>query len=353
MNQLEQARQTIDRIDQEMAHLFEQRMDALEAVVAYKKQTGMPIHDREREASLIAKNVERIKNPKYAPFYADYIRYNISLSRQYQAQVMGKNRVAYPGMAGCYAHIAAQHLFPHCEALPYASWSEVFDAVENGTDLAGIVPFEERHPDEAASVLDLCFHHNLYVSAVYDLPISHSLVAMSGTNLWQIKHVYSHPMAIQQSENFLKTMNLVSHPMPSSAQAAQFVAQQQDPTLAAITCPETAALYGLVEIAKGIHADRDGTARFMVLSRACPTDGNHFSLLFTVDNQPGKLAQVIQEIGMGGYNMETIQSHSRPGLTASYYFYAELNGSLQDAQTLLKRLTPVCHTVRLLGVYQL
>ncbi len=353
MNQLEQARQTIDRIDQEMAHLFEQRMDAVQAVIAYKKQTGMPIQDSGRESAVIEKNLGRIQNPAYAPFYADYIRYNLSLSRQYQAQVLGQNRVAYPGMAGCYAHIALQRLFPHSEALPYSSWSEVFDAVEAGAAWAGIIPFEEHHADEVSSVLDLCYQHNLYVTAMYDLPIVHSLVALPDTNLWKIRQVYSHPLAIRQSENFLNTMGLSAHPMPSSAQAAQFVAKSKDPSLAAITCSETAALYGLTELVKGIHTGQEYSSRFIVISRSRPTQGNHFSLLFTVDNQPGKLAQVIQEIGRGGYNMETIQSHVRAGQTGAYYFYAELTGTAQDAQTLLKQLKPICHTLRLLGLYQL
>ena len=44
----------------------------------------------------------------------------------------------------------------------------------------------------------------------------------------------------------------------------------------------------------------------IVLSREKPTAGNRFSLLFTVDNKPGKLGEVIQIIGASGFNMESV-----------------------------------------------
>ena len=43
-----------------------------------------------------------------------------------------------------------------------------------------------------------------------------------------------------------------------------------------------------------------------MISREKPTAGNRFSLLFTVDNKPGKLAEVIEVIGASGFNMESI-----------------------------------------------
>ena len=43
MDQLMQARAEIDRIDAELARLFEARMQAVEGVIAYKQATGMPV----------------------------------------------------------------------------------------------------------------------------------------------------------------------------------------------------------------------------------------------------------------------------------------------------------------------
>ena len=352
MNQLEQARQTIDAVDREMAALFEKRMDAVRSLVRYKQENGMPILDAAREAAVVEKNLAHIQNPEYAGFYTDFIQHTMGLSRQFQSRLIGRNRVAYPGLEGSYAHVALKKLFPACQAVRYPTWEKVFAVVEAGDADAGIVPFEDNHVGDIATILDLCFRHRLYIRMVYDFPVVHSLLALPGAQLWQIREVYSQPQALRQSETFLHTMDLPGHPMPSAAQAAQFVAQSKDPSLAAIASPETAAAYGLVELATGIHSENRVTARFLILTREKPTDGNRFSLLFTVDNQPGKLAQVIQEIGRWGFNMETIQSHPRPDVPGSYYFYAELAGTLQQAESLVSALRDVCQTIQLLGVYQ-
>ena len=78
-----------------------------------------------------------------------------------------------------------------------------------------------------------------------------------------------------------------------------------------------------------------------------------FSLLFTLDNKPGKLAEVIQVIGRFGYDMESIKSRPLPHVPFDYYFYVELVGdpSADETAALLRELDHTCRTVRLLGVY--
>lgn len=53
MDLLQQARSEIDRIDAEMAALFEQRMQAVAKVARYKAETGKPVFDAAREAAVL------------------------------------------------------------------------------------------------------------------------------------------------------------------------------------------------------------------------------------------------------------------------------------------------------------
>ena len=114
-----------------------------------------------------------------------------------------------------------------------------------------------------------------------------------------------------------------------------------------------AELYGLEVLVPNINTDGDNTTRFIVISREKPTRGNRFSLLFTVDNKPGKLAAVIQKIGASGFNMESIKSRPMPHMPFEYYFYAELVGdpARAESEALLRELDRTCRTVRMLGVY--
>ena len=354
MDQLEQARQMIDDVDARMAELFERRMEAVAQVIRYKREHGMPILDSSREKQVIEKNTARLSRQELKPYFEDFLKAEMALSRQYQAAVLGRDTVAYQGVEGAFTHIALMHLFPRGRALACASWSEVFAAVEEGRAAHGVLPFENSHAGDVSAVLDLCYNHpELWVVDVYDLPISQNLLVLPGTQLSQIRSVYSHQQAIAQSETFLKQFRLPATAMPNTAMAAKFVAESGDPSKAAIASTETAQLYGLEVLVPRINTDGDNTTRFIVLSREKPTAGNRFSLLFTVDNKPGKLAQVIQIIGASGFNMESIKSRPMPHVPFEYYFYVELVGDPTGDETaaLLRQLDRTCRTVRLLGVY--
>lgn len=355
MDRLEQARAEIDRIDAEMAALFEQRMDAVCAVADYKRAHGLPVLDEGREAAVLAKNTARIGRAAYRPYYADLLRAEMRLSRAYQAEALGRNRVAYQGVEGAFSHIALQRLFPHAEAVACPTWDGVFEAVEAGTAAYGVLPFENSHAGDVSAVLDLCYNHpSLFVCDVYDLPVVQNLLGVPGAALGDVREVYSHQQAIAQSEAFLRTLGLPAYPMENTAMAARYVAESGDRTKAAIASPETAALYGLTVLAPAINTDGDNTTRFIVICKTRPADGDRFSLLFTVDNKPGKLAAVIEKIGATGFNMESIKSRPMPHVPFEYYFYAELVGSprSEGAAALLGELERVCRTVRLLGVYR-
>ena len=56
MDELQKAREQINEIDEQMAELFQKRMQAVESVIAFKKQHGMPVLDASREEEVIAKN---------------------------------------------------------------------------------------------------------------------------------------------------------------------------------------------------------------------------------------------------------------------------------------------------------
>lgn len=356
MNQLEQARAQIDTVDRQMAALFEQRMAAVRQVIEYKQATGMPILDSGREAQVIEKNTAYIAEEVLRPYYADLLRAQMALSRQYQAYVLGRDVVAHQGAEGAYSHIALTRLFPRARALSLATFDEVFDTVQDGRAAYGVIPFENSTAGDVSDVLDLLYNHSLYIVQMYDLPIRHNLLGVPGAHLRDVTDVYGHPQALRQSEAFLTKTGLATHSWPpqapNNALAAQYVAAQKDPTKAATASAEAAALYGLEVLAEDINTDSDNTTRFIVVGKEPPVGGDRFCLLFTVDNKPGALALVIQAVAEAGFNMECIKSRPRPHVPFEYYFYIELVGAHQpDRERLMERMSSICETVRLLGTY--
>ena len=354
MDQLQQARAQIDEIDAKMAALFEQRMQAVGQVAQYKARTGKQVFDPAREALVLEKNTARVQNPELQPYYREFLKKALEVSRAYQHVLIGQDVAAYQGVEGAWSHIALRQLFPFAKAQAYSTWNEVVEAVERGDAYCGVLPFENSNAGDVSAVLDLLYAHpGLKVARMCDLPIRQDLLALPGAQLSEIKTVISHQQALAQSGPFLKLHHFATKAWGNTADAARYVAEQGDQTLAAIASAETAKLYELQILAEGVNEDGDNTTRFIVISRQKPTAGNRFSLLFTVDNKPGKLAEVIQVIGASGFNMESIKSRPMPHVPFEYYFYVELVGdpTADETGALLQQLDRTCRTVRLLGVY--
>ena len=155
MDLLQQARSQIDEIDAQMAALFEQRMQAVADVVRYKAQTGKPVFDAAREAAVLDKNTARLQNDALRPYYRAFLQEAMSISRAYQRAALGQDTAAYQGIEGAWSHIALRKLFPFARAAAFATWGEVFDAVQNGDARFGVLPFENSSAGDVSAVLDL------------------------------------------------------------------------------------------------------------------------------------------------------------------------------------------------------
>ena len=354
MDLLQQARAEIDTVDAEMAALFERRMRAVADVVRYKAETGKPVFDAAREAAVLDKNTARITDEALRPYYRAFLSDAMSISRAYQRARLGRDTAAYQGVPGAWSHIALRRLFPFARETACTTWGEVFDAVQNGDAQFGVLPFENSNAGDVSTVLDLLYTHpDIIIARMCDLPIRQDLLGVPGATLETVRTVISHPQALAQSSVFVQQHGFKTSTWGNTADAARHVAELNDPSVAAIASAETAALYGLEVLVPRINTDGDNTTRFIVISREKPTAGNRFSLLFTVDNKPGKLAEVIQVIGASGFNMESIKSRPMPHVPFEYYFYVELVGdpTADETGALLHELDRTCRTVRLLGVY--
>lgn len=363
MDLLQQARTEIDAIDAEMATLFERRMRAVADVARYKAQTGKPVFDAVREAAVLDKNTARLQDEALRPYYRTFLQEAMAVSRAYQRAMLGRDTAAYQGVQGAWSHIALRRLFPFSRTLSFATWGEVFDAVQNGDAEFGVLPFENSNAGDVSTVLDLLYTHpGLIVARMCDLPIRQDLLGVPGASLAGVRTVISHPQALAQSSVFLQQHGLATQAWSNTADAARHIAELNDPSVAAIASAETADLYGLKILAAGVNADGDNTTRFIVIERAdeAPVmtgEGQRLALLFTARHEPGQLAAVLDQIGARGFNMECIKSRPLPHVPFEYYFYVQLvcpaGSTRADCEALLDTLRTDCSTLRLVGAFTL
>ena len=356
-DKLTQAREEIDRIDREMAALFEARMRAVESVVEYKRANGLPITDSVREEAILRKNAEYMESEELRPFYLEFESAVMRVSRHYQRRRLSGMRVAFSGIEGAFAHIAARKIFPMAECVPYPDFGRAYEAALSGECDLAVLPIENSTAGEVGQVIDRLFSGSLAVNAVYDFSITHHLMAPKGATLADIREVVSHPQALAQCAAFIRMHGLREKTAENTALAARAVAEANDRSVAAIASEETAELYGLEVLCRNINETGLNTTRFAVLSRSSAVDtakDKHSILLFTVRNEAGSLAEAINIIGEHGYNMRCLRSRPMKELLWQYYFYVELEGDLytDEGKRMIGELTRCCDRLKVLGSFR-
>ena len=358
MDGLQEARKIINEVDAQMAELFVRRMEAAEMVAEYKKAHGMPILDAAREEEVIRNGAERIAQDAYRGYYMDFMRDTMAISRRYQQKLLQGMRVAYSGIEGAFAHIAAQKLFPYAQKVSYGDFKDAYDSVVIGECDTVVLPLENSYAGEVGQVTDLMFSGPLFVNGTIALSVSHDLLGVEGTNFETIKTVVSHPQALAQCDDFIKAHGYAQTPYENTAMAAKYVADLNDPSVAAIASAESAFCYGLKVISEGINHSQSNTTRFAVLSRSedrniSKSHGAHFVLMFTVKNEAGSLARALNIIGAHGFNMRTLRSRPMKELLWQYYFYVEAEGNVRgyEGKCMLEELSVCCDKVKCVGSF--
>jgi chorismate mutase/prephenate dehydratase len=338
-----------------MAELFVKRMRAAEMVCAHKMEFGLPILDQKREDAVIEKNTTLVDDEVLKEYYIDYLKHLMSLSRAYQYRLQSGLKVAYSGVEGAFAHIAAGRVFPEANRVSYSDFKAAYDSVARGDCDVAVLPIENSYAGEVGQTIDLIFSGSLFINGIYELEIHQNLLGIPGATVEDIKKVTSHPQALSQCHDYIKMRGLKTEEANNTALAAKTVAEAGDKSLGAIASVETAEIYGLKVIEANINKSGENTTRFAVLSKVKATSPAQTStvLMFTVKHEAGSLAKAIAIIGKYGYNMTALRSRPMKKHSWQYYFYVEIDGAthIENGQKMLEELNRVCDQLKVAGTF--
>lgn len=357
MDKLQNARKVINDVDKQMAELFVKRMEAVRDVAAYKRENGLQITDAAREEEVIERNSLYVESEELRSYYVNFLRYNMELSKNLQHRLLDGMRVAYSGVEGAFANIAALKAFPDAIAVPYPDFRAAYEAVEKGDCDCAILPVENSSNGDVGQVMDLAFFGSLHINGIYDIDVIQNLLGVKGAHISDIKEVISHPQALGQCAEFIHKHSLIATQATNTALAAKHVAELGRRDLAAIGSAEAAEKFGLSVIEHHINGANVNTTRFAVFSRTPKTEterDNQFVMLFTVLNEAGSLGRAISVIGNYGFNLRALKSRPNKELAWSYYFYAEGEGNInsKEGEEMLKELHKCCNNVRIIGSFE-
>ena len=159
-------------------------------------------------------------------------------------------RVAFQGEPGAFSEEGVLSAFVAPEAVALPTWRAVFEAVNDGTADAGVVPIERSSGGSVREVYDLLFKFDeLRIAAEVTVPVRLALLAMPGQTLDRIDRVYSIAQALDQADEFLRSRPWSVLTSYNTAGAAKSIADAGEMGAAAVASARVAPLYGLEVLA--------------------------------------------------------------------------------------------------------
>ncbi|MGZ4449820.1 MAG: prephenate dehydratase [Nocardioides sp.] len=267
-------------------------------------------------------------------------------------------RIAYQGEPGANSHIVCKEHYPDLEALPCASFEDVFSAVESGEADLAMIPIDNSIAGRVADIHHFLPDSGLHIIGEHFLRIRFNLMGVPGASLETIRTVHSHVHALGQCRRVIREHGLRPVISGDTAGAAREVAEAGDPTQAAISPPLAAEIYGLDVLASDVEDEDHNTTRFVVLSRdlveASPGNGPVVtSFIFNVRNLPAALYKALGGFATNGVNMTKLESYMVGGHFTATQFLAEVDGHPEDVgvKNALEELAFFTTDVKILGVY--
>jgi prephenate dehydratase len=267
-------------------------------------------------------------------------------------------RIAYQGEPGANSHMICQQAYPDWEPLPCASFEDAFAAVENGEADLAMIPIDNSIAGRVADIHHFLPTSSLKIVGEHFLRIQFSLMALPGASEESLRTVHSHVHALGQCRGVIRELGLVPVVAGDTAGAAREVAEAGDLTMASLSPPMAAEIYGLQVLREEVEDEDHNTTRFVVLSRdfdQAPSGNGPVvtTFIFNVRNLPAALYKALGGFATNGVNMTKLESYMVGGHFTATQFLAEVDGHPDDVgvRNALEELAFFTTEVKVLGVY--
>jgi len=351
MKTLDDWRQTIDQLDEQIVDLLNQRAQAAVEIGKLKNACGAAVFAPDREKVILDKIRTLSKGPisdeSLLAIYRELMSASFALERP--------PRVGYLGPRGSYSHEAATSKFgSSVEYEPFVNIHGVFDAMARGHVDYGVVPVENNTTGGVVlDTLDAFVESRVAICNELQIPIHLNLMAQC--RMEEIETVHSKPEAFKQVQRWLAETGLGEKVVAADSTSRAAEIASKSPRAAAIGSRLAAQLYGLQILAENIEDNPRNATRFFVLAKdSCkPTGKDQTSIMFVTADKAGALVEVLLAFKSNGVNMSMITSRPSAAGNDEYNFFVDLEGHADDApvKATLEDIRRHCPTVHILGSY--
>lgn len=373
---LAELRGQLDQIDEKIVQLYEERMEICSQVADYKIETGKKVLDKAREEE----KLNKVRSLAHSEFNAQGVQelfeQIMAMSRKLQYNKLSEQgaygklpfigvdkldteqaRVVFQGAEGAYSQIAMMRYFGESvNCFHVDSFRDAMCAIEEGSADYAVLPIENSTAGIVNEIYDLLAEYENYIVGEQIIKIEHCLLGLPGTELAQIRTVFSHPQSLMQSARYLNVHDGWKQiSMQNNAFAARKVSEDQDHSQAAIASEQAAKIYGLDILERGVNQSDTNSTRFIIVTnqKIFLKDAKKVSLCLEVPHESGSLYHILSHFIYNNLNMTKIESRPIEGRNWEYRFFIDFEGNLADGavKNALRGLREEAQNMRILGNY--
>jgi prephenate dehydratase len=277
-------------------------------------------------------------------------------------QTEKKKKIAIQGVHGAFHEIAARnyHIDEQLEIVPADTFDEVVNLVENSKTDGGMMAIENTIAGSILRNYGLLNNSSLKITGEVFLRIRQNLMALPGQDIHDLHEVHSHPIAIQQCEEFFEQYPHIKLIEASdTALVAKQIQQQKKKSIGAIGSELAAEIYGMNILAPSIETHKNNYTRFLALHHPhskesiITTDFDKVSICLTLKHEVGSLYRLLGALVDCSANMTKIQSAPLPDSPWEYLFFIDfVMEDTSQYKKLLEFIKPLTKNLRILGEYK-
>ncbi len=343
---LDDLRKKIDKLDDDVIKLLNERTKIVLEIGKLKKSEGGQVYSPSRESEVYTKIDKENRGPLPSDALKSVYREIMSAALSLEKQV----KIAYMGPEASFSNLAALSKFGNSvEYVACDTIGDIFVEVDKGNADYGVIPVENSIEGAVSHSLDMFIDYDLKICNEIVFEINHNL--LSNSALSSIKKVYSNPQVFAQCRAWLKAnLPKVEYIDTSSTTVAAQRATREEGS-AAIASKLASVIYNLNILAESIEDSPHNATRFLVIGKGIsePTGSDKTSIVCSIKDKVGALYGIIQPIFENGVNMTKIESRPSKKKAWDYYFFIDVEGHVYE-EKIKKTLSQIEENVRLLKV---
>ena len=270
-------------------------------------------------------------------------------------------KIAIQGVHGAFHEIAARSFHPNdnIEIVPADTFDILIEKVKSGEADVAVMAIENTIAGSILRNYNLLNNSKLRIKGEVFLRIKQNLMALPGIAIEDLKEVHSHPIALQQCEEFFeKYPHIKLIEAHDTALVAKEIRENKWTDIGAVGSELAAEMYEMNILAASIETYKKNYTRFLYISPENTEGGAHsqfdkISMVFNTSHAIGSLHRALEVLSRNNCNLTKIQSAPIMDKPWEYMFYVDFTlGNYSDYPKAMVELLRVAGEVKVLGEYK-